>query len=206
MTRSCEEDPAFDYLLTLFLEATGEPLTVLPTHRLRARHRRRAARRTLLRAPASCSRSNRSPPARRSRRAFGSAGAGAGGAGRFGLWTRAGGAVLRARRAAFEPFLPAGGDGPARPGRHAARGRPGAPARASMPTPSPAARSASRSRPPTPSPPSSAVTASMPRSCWRARPSPSIEAVARDGDVMPQKSTYFYPKALTGLVINPHEW
>ena len=34
MTRSCEEDPAFDYLLTLFLEATGEPLTVLPTHRL----------------------------------------------------------------------------------------------------------------------------------------------------------------------------
>ena len=28
----------------------------------------------------------------------------------------------------------------------------------------------------------------------------------RDGDVMPQKSTYFYPKALTGLVINPHEW
>ncbi|HUP55795.1 MAG TPA: DUF1015 domain-containing protein, partial [Methylomirabilota bacterium] len=30
MTRSCEEGPAFDYLLTLFLEATGEPLTVLP--------------------------------------------------------------------------------------------------------------------------------------------------------------------------------
>ncbi len=28
----------------------------------------------------------------------------------------------------------------------------------------------------------------------------------REGDVMPQKSTYFYPKALTGLVINPHEW
>ena len=33
-----------------------------------------------------------------------------------------------------------------------------------------------------------------------------ILAVAADGDVMPQKSTYFYPKALTGLVINPHEW
>ena len=31
-------------------------------------------------------------------------------------------------------------------------------------------------------------------------------AVAAEGDVMPQKSTYFYPKALTGLVINPHEW
>jgi uncharacterized protein (DUF1015 family) len=37
-------------------------------------------------------------------------------------------------------------------------------------------------------------------------PIAAIEAVAQDGDVMPQKSTYFYPKALTGLVINPHEW
>jgi uncharacterized protein (DUF1015 family) len=39
-----------------------------------------------------------------------------------------------------------------------------------------------------------------------ATPIAAIEAVAQDGDVMPQKSTYFYPKALTGLVINPHEW
>jgi len=37
-------------------------------------------------------------------------------------------------------------------------------------------------------------------------PVADIIAVARDGDVMPQKSTYFFPKALTGLVINPHEW
>ena len=37
-------------------------------------------------------------------------------------------------------------------------------------------------------------------------PVAAIAAVARDGDVMPQKSTYFYPKALTGLLINPHEW
>ena len=37
-------------------------------------------------------------------------------------------------------------------------------------------------------------------------PVASILAVARDGDVMPQKSTYFYPKALTGLLLNPHEW
>ena len=37
-------------------------------------------------------------------------------------------------------------------------------------------------------------------------PVASIAAVAATGDVMPQKSTYFYPKALTGLVINPHEW
>ena len=39
-----------------------------------------------------------------------------------------------------------------------------------------------------------------------ATPVSAIEAVAREGGVMPQKSTYFYPKALTGLVINPHEW
>ena len=37
-------------------------------------------------------------------------------------------------------------------------------------------------------------------------PVAAVLAVAADGDVMPQKSTYFYPKALTGLVINPHEW
>jgi uncharacterized protein (DUF1015 family) len=37
-------------------------------------------------------------------------------------------------------------------------------------------------------------------------PVDAVTAVARSGEVMPQKSTYFYPKALTGLVINPHEW
>ena len=36
-------------------------------------------------------------------------------------------------------------------------------------------------------------------------PVTSILAVAKAGDVMPQKSTYFYPKALTGLLFNPHE-
>ena len=40
----------------------------------------------------------------------------------------------------------------------------------------------------------------------RRRRSPDIAAVARDGDVMPQKSTYFYPKPVTGLVLNPLEW
>ena len=30
-----------------------------------------------------------------------------------------------------------------------------------------------------------------------------VVAVAKAGDKMPQKSTYFYPKLLTGLVINP---
>jgi hypothetical protein len=39
------------------------------------------------------------------------------------------------------------------------------------------------------------------------RPTPldQLAAVARAGDVMPQKSTYFYPKLLTGMVFNPLE-
>jgi uncharacterized protein (DUF1015 family) len=36
-------------------------------------------------------------------------------------------------------------------------------------------------------------------------PAAEIVAVAAEGDVMPQKSTYIYPKAVTGLVINPLE-
>ncbi len=32
-----------------------------------------------------------------------------------------------------------------------------------------------------------------------------LAEVAGAGDVMPQKSTYFYPKLLTGLVFNPLE-
>ena len=91
MTRSCEEDPAFDYLLMLFLDAVGEPLTVLPTHRIVARARRRRASRRCWRGlddlfdgPArrlgapSCASASAPPALAR------------GGEGRFGLWTRAG--------------------------------------------------------------------------------------------------------------------
>ena len=51
-----------------------------------------------------------------------------------------------------------------------------------------------------------AMTVPTPRSSSSPTPVASIVAVAATGDVMPQKSTYFFPKALTGLVINPHEW
>ena len=39
------------------------------------------------------------------------------------------------------------------------------------------------------------------------RPTPldQLAEVASAGDVMPQKSTYFYPKLLTGMVFNPLE-
>jgi uncharacterized protein (DUF1015 family) len=204
MSRSCEEDPAFDYLLMLFLETTAEPLTVLPTHRivrsigdesvagLRARLPElfvvRPASRTELAA------------------AFERGGA-TGGAGRFGLWTRTGGSFLEARREAFAPLLPEGG---------------------------PAVRAldvvllgvtlehlleldpmtvAGGDRIAYTKSAAEAVAAVDERwasadAAFLLEPTPvrSIVAVAREGDVMPQKSTYFYPKALTGLVINPHEW
>ena len=62
---------------------------------------------------------------------------------------------------------------------------------------------------------SAADAARIVAACWDGadaafllEPTPvaSILEVSRQGDVMPQKSTYFYPKALTGLVLNPHEW
>jgi uncharacterized protein (DUF1015 family) len=37
----------------------------------------------------------------------------------------------------------------------------------------------------------------------RPTPLPALEELGRSGEVMPQKSTYFYPKLATGMVINP---
>ena len=129
-----------------------------------------------------------------------------GGAGRFGLWTRSGGAILVARRHAFEPWLPAGGD--------ALRGLDvtllgvalerlaGIDAEALAAGAVAYTKSADEAL--------DAVDAGRDGTdaAFLLEPTPvaSILAVAADGDVMPQKSTYFYPKALTGLVINPHEW
>jgi hypothetical protein len=139
------------------------------------------------------------------RRQFGAAGLAHGGEGRFGVWTRSGGARLTARRAAFDPYLPDGGQalreldvtllGVAleRLGVGPESVEAGAVAYT---------KSAAEAI--------EAVEAGSDDAsvAFLLEPTPvaSIEAVARDGDVMPQKSTYFYPKALTGLVINPHEW
>ncbi len=202
MTRSCEEDPAFDYLLTLFLEATGEPLTVLPTHRIvtgvthggellvdRARD--------LFDVEPVDSASALLEP-------FERVGLESGGRGRFGLWTRDGGALLTARRDAFETLLPPGGDalrsldvsllGVALEqllGVDAAAVANGAVAYT---------KSAREAIDEVESVEADAAF------LLEGTPVASIGAVARAGDVMPQKSTYFYPKALSGLLINPHEW
>jgi uncharacterized protein (DUF1015 family) len=204
MSRSCEEDPAFDYLLMLLLETTAEPLTVLPTHRLVAG----LGAAGLARLRDGLGELFTVEPAERHAvlAAFGGGAAGRGGDGRFGLWTRTGGALLTARRAAFEPLLPDGGAAVRSldvvllgvalerllgidPAAVAAGGR------------VTFTKSAADAL--------DAVEADTGiDAAFLLEPTPvaSITAVAAAGDVMPQKSTYFYPKALTGLLINPLEW
>lgn len=204
MTRSCEEDPAFDYLLTLFLEASREPLTVLPTHRL-VRALGDGGVAALLERAGELFEMMPITSSAELVAAFDAVGLARGGEGRFGLWTRAGGALLRARREAFAPHLPAGGDAlraldvtllgvalERLTGLDAAAVAGGAIGY----TKSAAAAVAAVQR-------ADGVDAAW---LLQGTPVAAIEAVARDGDVMPQKSTYFYPKALTGLLINPLEW
>jgi Uncharacterized conserved protein len=205
MTRSCEEDPAFDYLLTLFLETTRQPLTVLPTHRiLRGLGDEGVGR--LLAGLDGLFEVRRGVEASELKGAFEAIGLARGGQGRFGLWTRSGGSILTARREAFEPYLSRCGAALrgldvtllgvalkrlAGIGDEAVAG--GAIGYTKSASEAIAAVDAGQE---------SADTAFL----LEPTPVASISAVARDGDVMPQKSTYFYPKALSGLVINPHEW
>jgi uncharacterized protein (DUF1015 family) len=205
MSRSCEEDPAFDYLLTLFLEATSEALTVLPTHRiLRGLGdqgigilRDRIGELFDVSAPLS---------ADRLRETADVAALSQGGEGRFGLWTRDGGLNLVARRDAFEAFLPAGGE--ALRSLDVTLLGVALERLAGLDTAAVTAGAVDYTK--SAAEAIDAVDARLDGAdaAFLLEPTPvaSIAAVAADGDVMPQKSTYFYPKALTGLVINPHEW
>ena len=205
MSRSCEEDPAFDYVLTLFLDAAGQALTVLPTHRV-IRGLGDDGVATLRDRLDTLFEVERGVTAASLVERFESAGLAEGGAGRFGLWTREGGALLTARRNELEPILPDGG--PALRALDvtllgAALGPlvgldPEALAAGAVGYTKSAAEAID------------SVDAGLDGAdaafLLESTPVASVIAVAADGDVMPQKSTYFYPKALTGLVINPHEW
>jgi hypothetical protein len=201
MTRSCEEDPAFDWVLALFLEA-GEPLTVLPTHRLaRGLEDGGASLLDALRdafdiRPATAD-------ALRVRFASG----GAGGAGRFGVWTRHGGAVATVRASALSS-LAGGVPSAARRLDVALLG-----AALERVAGIDADAMAGGERVVFTKSAADAIAAvdegrDGADAAFLLEPTPvaSILEVARAGEVMPQKSTYFYPKALTGLVLNPHEW
>ena len=205
MTRSCEEDPAFDYVLALFLEATRQPLTVLAAHRI-LRGLGDDGVRGLLAGSDDLFEVRRGVGAAELRSRFEGIASGRGGEGRFGLWTRSGGSILTARREAFEPYLPSAGAalrgldvtllGVALE-RLAGLGREpiasGAIGHTTSATVAMAAVDADEA---------SADAAFL----MEPTPVSSISAVARDGDLMPPRSTYFYPKASSGLVINPHEW
>jgi hypothetical protein len=192
----------------LILEPVEGALTVLPTHRALLGLGREDASSMAARLPElfeveSASRDQLLA-------AFGGGGDAIGGEGRFGLWTSAGGAILRARRGAFAPFLPAGGAAVRRLDvtlasvaiERLAGIDPAAVAEGRIAFTMSAAEAldwVDRAAAPTGS-----ATASV---ALLLDPTPAAEivAVAADGDVMPQKSTYIYPKALTGLVINPLE-
>jgi uncharacterized protein (DUF1015 family) len=205
MSRSCEEDPPFDYILTLFVDAARERLTVLPTHRI-VRGLGDDGAAALLGRLDTLFDVERGIGAAELRARFEAAALARGGQGRFGLWTRAGGALLTARREAFAPLLSDVGEalrsldvtllGVALERLAGIDGD--AVAAGAVDYTKSAADAIER------------VDAGLDGAdaAFLLEPTPvaAVLSVAADGDVMPQKSTYFYPKALTGLVINPHEW
>jgi uncharacterized protein (DUF1015 family) len=202
--KSGETDPSTDYVMMLFLETTNQKLTVLPTHRVVRGLGDEGVRDLLDHAPWLF---DVTPVATRAEleAAFSSVDV-PGGEGRFGLWTRSGGAVLKARRADFAPSLRDGGPALKRLDvtlLQAALGR-----LCSIDAAAIAGGRLAYSK---------SITEALDwvdsardgaDAAFLLEPTPvaEISAVAAEGDVMPQKSTYFYPKALTGLIINPHEW
>jgi uncharacterized protein (DUF1015 family) len=205
MTRSCEEDPAFDYILALLLDADGQPLTVLPTHRVVLGLDEGGVER--LWAGAGDLFEIRDVPSATAAVATMRPATAPPSGGRFALITRPRSAILTARRTAFEPHLPDGGPvvrsldvtllGVALErlaGLDAAAvGQGGRLAYTKA-----AAEAADWVAAGT----DGAAAAFL----LDHTPVSAIVAVAVDGDVMPQKSTYFFPKPLSGLVLNPHEW
>jgi uncharacterized protein (DUF1015 family) len=203
---STEQDPAFDFLLMLFLDAASA-LTVLPTHRVVRGLGEDGLAALVARLPELFSATEM--PAADLVARFEAAGRLTGGEGRFGLRTRDGAWLLEARREAFAPAAVGGPHGAAvgaldvsllgqalerLAGIDAA-----AVAGGGRITYSKRATEAAALV-------EHGIEGADAAFLLEPTPIASILSVARDGDVMPQKSTYFYPKALTGLVLNPHEW
>jgi uncharacterized protein (DUF1015 family) len=204
MTPSGDDDPPFDFLLMLFLDAADQ-LTVLPTHRVVRGLGVDGVADLLERLPAlfAVTPSTEDALVRR----FDAAGELPGGEGRMGLVTRDGAWLLEARRDAFAGRLAAGGE--------AVRALDVSLLAATLDSVLgiDAAAVAGGERISYSKSAAEAVRwvhegEAGADAAFLLEPTPvaSILAVSRDGDVMPQKSTYFYPKALTGLVLNPHEW
>ena len=203
-----EEEPAWAEILMLILEPVEGPLTVLPTHRVLLGLEGSAVDRLFAGVTELFDVDATSRDALLG--AFGGSAQAPGGEGRFGLWTRRGGAILRARRSAFVPWLPNGGAALRRLDvtlasvaiERLAGIDPAAVAEGRIAYTMDAAEAMSWVD--AGAAPTGALSASA-TLLLDPTPASEIVAVAADGDVMPQKSTYIYPKALTGLVINPLE-
>jgi uncharacterized protein (DUF1015 family) len=205
LTPAGEEDPAFDFVLALFMDMASEPLLVLPTHRVA----RVVSGADGLVAAAAGSGLFDAEPADRDAllAAFDPGSEAPGGRGRIGLWTRGGGAILAARREAFAGLIPAGGEALRRLDvtllaatleRLCGIDRAATTTGGRVAYTKDAAEAISWV--------DGRIDASDAAFLLEGTPVDDIAAVARDGDVMPQKSTYFYPKPVTGLVLNPLEW
>jgi len=205
MTSADEEDPPFDYVLALFMDMTAEPLLALPTHRVA---RAMSGADGLLEAAASAGLFDVEPADRAALLgAFGPEAQAPGGRGRIGVWTRTGGAVLTARREAFAPLLPSGGEAVRRLDvtllavtleRLCAIDRAATTTGGRVGYTKDVGEAIGWV--------DGRVDAADAAFLLEATPVAEIAAVAREGDVMPQKSTYFFPKPVTGFVLNPLEW
>jgi uncharacterized protein (DUF1015 family) len=206
--RACESDPAWDYVMALVYGLDEAP-AVLPTHRvildgatgdalLSAADRLFTVRRVS--SATELLDAMRADGGDRSALAIDS------GTGRFGLWSGGSGAVLRARREAFEPLVDQQISETARwldvsllaialrellgidATALAAGGR--------LTYTQDSAEAIAR------------VDRGEGVSCFLLDSTPvaAVTQVAAAGDVMPQKSTYFHPKAPTGICFAPLEW
>jgi uncharacterized protein (DUF1015 family) len=196
--RACAEDPAFDYVLTALFDLETEPLSVLPTHRL---VREGPAGEALLDAARGWFDVEPVTSADELIRRIGSEPAAPG---RFGLYSGGRAAMLQVDPARRGELLADGLRGPVREldvtllgamlGRIA--GLPEGPGAGERLGYTKDSREAVR-----------AVQAGRYASAFLLDPTPvrDVAAVAEAGELMPQKSTYFYPKILTGLVFNPLE-
>jgi len=198
-------DLGSEQVLMLLVEPLAGPLDILPTHRVVLGLGDDGVATLLARLPELFD-VEPGVPVERLLGAFGPLGRAAGGAGRFGLWTQAGGAILHARRDALAAHLPPGGPALRRLDVSLLGAALGALAGID------ATAIAAGDRVAYSKDAAEAIALVNDRTdgadaAFLLEPTPAAEimAVAGEGDVMPQKSTYIYPKALTGLVINPLE-
>ncbi|MDA8204149.1 MAG: DUF1015 domain-containing protein [Chloroflexi bacterium] len=200
--REYPEAEPFDYLLALIVPA-AQPLTILPTHRI---VRDGLSGDALLDAARSLFDVERLSGRDELLDAFSPQGPRPAEDHRIGTWTAGVGAVLHARSAAFEPLLDEDASPALRwldvnllavalerlagigPRTAAGGGRIGY------------VKDAEQAL--------GAVDRGEAGAAFLLDPTrlEDVLRIAAAGEVMPQKSTYFFPKQLTGLVLNPHEW